>query len=184
MTIGKILLTISLMIGSILVGNASTIENSAMEIKLKAAYLYNFLRFVEWPSDSKNINVCLYGSPENYQAVFSSIPQYTQTGSEFIVKTIKLGNALGNLENCRIVFVTALAKSDTLSVLAYLNDKHSLTIGEFDSFIENGGMINFVRVEDKLRFEINNSAAERAGLKISSKVLRIATRIHGDSNDE
>ena len=75
---------------------------------------------------------------------------------------------------CRIVFITKSAEMEPELVVNSLGAASILTVGETAGFAANGGMVNFTNDQSKVRFEINQGAARRAGLKISSKLLRLA----------
>ena len=81
--------------------------------------------------------------------------------------------------NCHILFVSTSEKPRLTQILGGLKGSSVLTVGEMDRFTESGGMINFVKVGTKIRFQINNEAAANAKLKISSKLLNLALRPGG-----
>lgn len=148
------------------------------EAKIKAAYLYNFLRFVEWPVNQKSTSdICIYGVNKEYKSVFSSMATLSKQGKKLTIKFFEKDNEFQPLTDCQIIFITSEANSKTKNILDHLKNNQILTIGESDDFINQGGMINFIRVGNKIRFEINVDAIEQAELKISSKVLRIAERL-------
>lgn len=159
---------------------ANAAENESLEIKLKAAYIYNFLRFVEWPvNDNQTSNICVFGIKDIYASAFNSMAAISKQGEKLSITLFKITDDLNKLNACQLIFITDKAEYKSKAVLEYLKGSQALTIGESSDFINNGGMINFIRVKDKVRFEINPEAAEAEGLKISSKVLRIAVRLIG-----
>ncbi len=87
-----------------------------------------------------------------------------------------------DIESCHIVFISASEQRWAPRVLTDIRHRSILTIGESEDFIEQGGMINFILIDNKIQFEVNVSAAQRAGLEVSSKLLRLAQRIV--TNDE
>ena len=89
---------------------------------------------------------------------------------------IKLMRSLAEATNCQVLFISPSAKSKIPEMISSLGSASVLTVGETDRFAESGGMINFVKEGNKIRFEINEAAAKRAGLKISSKLLSLASR--------
>ncbi len=158
--------------------NAQAAEKEYSEAKIKSAYIYNFLRFTKWPSDvSKASDVCVYGHMNDYAAAFSAMATIRKAGKPLDIKFVNINNKLQELNKCQIIFITSAAVSKTSTILAYTKNSHSLTVGESDQFLEQGGMVNFIRKGNKIRFEINVNAYELAELKISSKVLRIAERL-------
>ena len=78
--------------------------------------------------------------------------------------------------NCHILFISGSEKGRLPQILKQLNGRNVLTVGEMPGFTETGGMINFVLEGTKIRFQINNEAANSAGLKISSKLLNLSVR--------
>ncbi len=174
-------LTCILMSASI---NIQGAEKKYFEGRVKAAYIYNFLRFIKWPNEKRFINVCVYGYRADYDSAFSSMATLIEASKLLEIKIVKIIDSLQALDNCQTIFITSAAASHTHKILAYAKDSHSLTIGESEQFLEQGGMINFIHVGDKVRFEINVDAYKQAQLEISSKVLRIAERLIRTKDDE
>jgi uncharacterized protein DUF4154 len=171
-------ITILLLSGFIYSNMCIANENESLEVKLKAAYIYNFLRFVEWPvNDDLNTNICVYGVKENYRSAFNSMSSLSKNSKKLDIKLLSVNEELNSLKFCQIIFITDKAEYKNKEILNHTKDSNSLTIGESPDFIQEGGMINFVRVKDKVKFEINIDAAKAADLKIPSKVLRIAERL-------
>ena len=156
-------------------------ESEALETKVKAAYLYNFLRFVQWPENVKlESNICVFGVKESYRSAFSSMVAISKKTKKIKIDFFKSDEEVNKLSTCQILFITEKASNKSIALIEYLKSNeghHILTVGESEEFINNGGMINFIRIKDKIRFEINQDAANNAGLKISSQVLRIAERV-------
>jgi uncharacterized protein DUF4154 len=174
-----------LVYGSSLNSSAYAAESETLEIKLKVAYIYNFLRFVEWPDNDELTNdICVYGIKENYRGSFNSMASLSKKSQKLKVKLFSVTDNFNSLKSCQIIFITDKANYKSKEILKYTDNNNSLTIGESSDFIQQGGMINFIRVRDKVKFEINDDAAKSAGLKISSKVLRIAERLVSLNNHE
>ncbi len=147
------------------------------EEKIKAAYLYNFLRFVSWPNEPLDeYRICTYGLPIEHEPVFGSIAKI-ETDRRLVVSFVQTDDSLERLDNCQLIYIVKKDEKQVKAVLNRMQDKGSLTIGEATDFLDMGGMIRFVPVADKIRFEINVDAAKKAGLKISSNVLKIAVRL-------
>jgi YfiR/HmsC-like len=174
----KSIVTIILLTGTFQSSLANASDDESLEVKLKAAYIYNFLRFVEWPlNDNLTTNICVYGIKDSYQPAFSSMASLSKKTRKLEIEQLDVNAEFNTLNSCQIIFITDKARNKSKAILEYLKDSNSLTIGESSDFIEKGGMINFIRVQDKVKFEINDDAAKAGGLKIPSKVLRIAERI-------
>jgi uncharacterized protein DUF4154 len=160
-------------------------ENDSLEVKLKAAYIYNFLRFVEWPeTDKLTTNICVYGIKESYRPAFNSMATLSKKSRKLNIKLLSVNAELNSLKSCQIIFITDKAEYKNKEILDYTKDISALTIGESSNFIQQGGLINFIRIRDKIKFEINAEAAKSVGLKIPSKVLRIAERLVSLNNHE
>jgi len=151
-------------------------NDERMEYPVKLAFLYNFTKFVEWPPDSYRdasapLRICVAGDDPFSDDLIQELQTRTVGGRRVEIKTLKSSNAL---KGCHLVFVPATEKKRAAGIVAGLNGSSALTVGEFPGFIGLGGMINFTVEDNKVHFEVNVDAAERAGLKISSKVLILA----------
>jgi hypothetical protein len=146
------------------------------EYQIKAAFIYNFARFVDWPTQAfadatSPMTIGMLG--EN---VFGDNLQRAISGK--MIKShplqFKQFDSVSDATNCQVLFISSSEKSHLSRILMHLQGTCILTIGETDNFIGNGGMINLTIVDQKVRFEINNDAAKKAGLTISSKLLSLA----------
>ena len=172
------ILCLSLM-GGLFLNAGVTQEKKFPEATIKAAYIYNLVNFVEWPIDDMLLNICIYGNTKYYESAFSSMSALSKTGKVLKIKYMDV-DILMDKEICQVVFISHVAVNSTQKILSQVKDSPSLTIGESDKFLEKGGMINFIHKANKIRFEINIKAYEKAELRISSKVLRIADRLITD----
>jgi len=144
------------------------------EFQLKAAYIYNFAQFIEWPerafakADSPLVITVLGDSPFG-----NALDQVTKgravRGHEITVRYVQQPNAVGQTH---ILFVAPPHSQNPAEILRGLNGV--LTIADSDSFMTAGGLIRFFSEDNKLRFEINATAAEKGGLKVSAKLLQLA----------
>lgn len=155
------------------------------EYQLKAAFLYNFAKFVEWPSralpeSSPSLTLCVLGEDPFGSDLDQTIEGKTINGKVLVSRRFK---GIQGLEVCQILFISASERRRMGQILEALKDLSLLTISETDRFAKLGGVINFTMEQNKIRFEINVDAAERKGLKISSKLLKLAKVIRdGDAN--
>ena len=147
------------------------------EYQIKAAFLYNFAKFVEWPAEAfatptSPIVIGVLGD----NVVFGD--DLEQAINHKILNNrplqFKKCDSVMAATNCHILFISASEKAGFPKILEGLRGSNVLTVSETGQFIEAGGMINFVIEENKIRFQINDEAAKKAGLKISSKLLRLA----------
>lgn len=148
------------------------------EQQLKAAFLYSFAKFVEWPGEaglapSETFDLCISGS-EQYAVAHDYLAGKSVRGRPVEVRPVR---GAADAAGCKMLFVSAGA--DPLQgALAGVRGP-VLTVGESGNFIPSGGMINLVRADNRLRFEIARDAGERAGLRFSSQLLKLATPASG-----
>ena len=141
----------------------------AGEYEIKAAFLYNFVRLVEWPADAPAgpIRICVAG-PQAFEAQLDATVQGEAIGGRPVTVS-----PVSQLEpGCHVLFVPS--RADATRYLRAANGRPVLTVGESPDFIGQGGIINFVIEQNRVRFEINPGAAMRANLRISSRLLQLA----------
>lgn len=146
-----------------------------VEFKVKAAYLLNFAKFVEWPArkfaaPDSPIIVGVWGQDPFGNILDDTVAGRTVDGRKFQILRITEPDGA---TNCHILYISLSERLRDARVIPEMQKHHVLTIGESDPFLAEGGIIRFHRHEDKVRFNINPQAAERAGLKISSKLLQL-----------
>ncbi len=157
-----------------LAGDDFTEADDSIEYRVKAAYLLNFARYVEWPpaaflSDSEPLTVCVAGS-DPFGAVLDQTFEGHMVGGRAVVGRRVSG--IASATGCHILFIPGPEALPLETAAA--GSRSVLTVGESISFLSAGGMVRFLVVEDSIRFEVNNDAAQRAGLKISSRMLSFA----------
>lgn len=148
-----------------------------LEYQVKAGFIFNFAKFVEWPSNapvSATFRIAVLDDGPAFNVLSNELSGKVLAGKTVEVARIQLNELPCD---CRIVFVTKAQSAKAAEVPKRLGNAPVLTIGECDRFAEHGGSINFTRKGDKIRFEINLAAAEQAKLKISSKLSSIATLV-------
>ncbi len=143
------------------------------EYKVKAAFLLNFGKYVEWPESAlgSDLGICVFGRDPFGRALDDTLDGRTVASRPVKARRVTDVEELGG---CHILFVSRAGESRLEDIVAAVGDTPVLIVGEQDRFARDGGMINFIEVDKKVRFEINEAAARRAGLKISSKLLRLA----------
>ena len=144
------------------------------EDDVKAAFVYQFTRFVEWPpagEASGEFVVAVLGADHFSAAVERALNGRSAQERPIAVRRI---SGLEEAPGARIVFVGASEAQHLARILAALDGSGVLTVGDADGFAERGGMIGFRTVDSRVRFDINAEQAARAGLKISSEVLKLA----------
>ncbi|MCH8079946.1 MAG: YfiR family protein [Proteobacteria bacterium] len=146
--------------------------------KIKAAFIYNFTKFVIWPqqdsySDAESFNVCILGD-DRLTAAASTIQGKSVQGKVLQIKTIT--NAGENGE-CEIIFL-AMSNTERLKqALESIKGTRVLSVGDSSDFVDNGGIIGLFVENNKVRFDINSLAADDSGLKINSRLLELANRV-------
>ena len=140
-----------------------------LEYRVKAAFLFNFAKFVEWPpeADAGPLQICVAGRNVFGDALVDTVRGETINGRPLAVRVI-----LEPEPGCHVIFVPRGAA--TQAYLRAARTSPSLTVGESPDFIAQGGMVNFTLDGTSVRFEIDREAAERVGLRISSRLLRLA----------
>jgi hypothetical protein len=162
---------------------AFSLNGEGVEYPLKLAFLYNFTKFVEWPPDSYRdagapLAICIVGRDPFSPEIEGDLRTKIVEGHPVEVLNLK---STGTLSVCHIVFIPATEKDQVNKIVRYLKGSSTLTVGETEGFAELGGIINLTVEGNKVRFEVNQLAAQRAGLKISSKLLSLA-KIVADSS--
>jgi hypothetical protein len=154
---------------------------AAGEYELKAAFLYNFTKFVEWPPAAFTdgaFRVCVLGE-DPFGKSLKDLTGQEAAGRKLQVLVFK--EAIARPEDCHILFVSRSERGRMPAILSGVRDSPVLTVADTEGFLDDGGIVNFLLEGSKIRFEINQEAAGRAGIKISSKLLQLAKRLKGGS---
>jgi hypothetical protein len=154
-------------------------QDAPTEYQVKAAYLFNFLKFVEWPGDPVADThgrwvIGIVGDNPFGDELAQIISGKTVQGHELQVRRFQPGE---DLHACHVLFISASEKKRLPSLLATLSGSTVLTVADMDHFIEAGGMIQFVMEDKRVRFAIDVGASGRARLKVSSKLLSLARTV-------
>lgn len=149
------------------------------EFKIKAAMLYNFTKYVEWPAAAlpagNQLQVCIAGnSPLKRNQ--DQLQGKTVNGRTIAVRLV--GSPV-EISGCNLLFIDSSEQHKLPVYLQQGNKKPILMVSDSDRFAAHGGMIGFIEQDDKIRFEINHDAAHQAGLTISSKLLKLAKLVKG-----
>lgn len=149
--------------------------NTSREYTVKGAFLYNFTHFIDWPdaafaTDTSPLTIGILGK-NPFGAALNSLNGQKVKNRKILVKT--LSSAEGARE-CHLVFISASEEGQLYRILAALKQNPVLTVSDIKDFAASGGMINFITLEDKIRFEINLREAQAAKLKLSSQLLKLA----------
>lgn len=152
------------------------------DFQVKAAYLYNFGRFVEWPArvnatPGDGFTVCVLGHDPFGPTLDSTLAGEMIGGKHAVRKRI---SAPQESAGCQILFVGLTEKDNLDKIMESVDRKAVLTVSDMPQFVEHGGMIQFVLEENRVRFEVNLTATQRAGLTLSSELLKVAIAVRRD----
>jgi hypothetical protein len=168
--------SLALVLVLLLAGSGFAHAQTATEYQVKAAYVYNFAKFVEWPaqdfpSSDAPIHICVLNNPPFERELNQIVKGKTINGRGIAIVSVK------NAEEsraCHILFTNASQDSQTRAILETLSHRSVLTVGETAGFVEKGGIINFIVVDDRVQFQVNHRVANEVGLRISSRLLSVA----------
>lgn len=149
------------------------------EPSLKAAFIYQFAKFTTWPAAAfstspQTISFCVVGKHELGEAFDKTLTGKTVAGRPVELKYLE---RLKKDDVCNVIYVAPSEKTRIKKIVETSAVGHALTISDLDGFADEGGMIRLVKVNDRIKFEINPRAAQDAGLKLSSALLDLAIRL-------
>jgi len=158
----------------LIVPRRAVIAQNATEYEVKAAFLMNFTKFIDWPASSFENNsgplsICILGSDPFGRQLDRLVAGETVGGRRLVVKRIQQGPPG---KSCHVLFVSR-SEEDVRSTLANLGSG-ILTVSDREGFLSEGGMIALVVDEQHVRFDINQRAAVRASLAINARMLNVA----------
>lgn len=159
-------------------------DTTTVEYQLKAAFLFNFAKFVDWPPETfaapdTPINLCVFGHDPFGTALDELLRGKTINNRSLVPH--RISNA-PQLKGCHLVFISVQDEKQLPEILLTLKGASSLLVGEAPDFAERGGAIQFFIENNKLRFVINVDAVQRAHLQASAKLLALAKIVHDNGN--
>lgn len=154
----------------------TTLAQGVNETEVKAAFIYHFTSYVEWPdsafgSSSSPFIIGVLGKSEVLSSLQSVVRGKSWNGRAFAVRRVDTAK---EMRECHVLFVAGEEAKRLPQILEILDGAPVLTVGESEGFARKGGIINFFMEQSRVRFEINPDAAKRAHLTISSKLLNLA----------
>ncbi len=156
----------------------SSAAAAELERDVKAAYLYKFLSYVEWPPTEPAVGsplvIGVLDADEVYASLLPIVQGRQAQGHPVQVRTVKAGEAISGVH---LLFVGRAASSELTRLAGHPG---ILIVSEIEGGLEQGAMINLLRVGDRVRFEVAPGIAERGGLRISSRMLTVALRVKGE----
>ena len=173
------LISVLWFLGCLLFSQLLYADDSSVEYKIKAGYLYNFTKFITWSADSaETFNLCILGD-DPFGELINPIEQRSAIGRPIKLFRFNSLSGLDKESHCHILFVSSSIK-DALSTTDFDN---TLVVGESREFINQGGMIGFVNKQGKIKLQVNLKTIKQSGLKVSAKLLEVADVVKGDNNE-
>ncbi len=151
--------------------NAQVLDERA----IKVAYVFNLTKYVEWPHRGNQIVIGFVGDGSMGEALEKML---AGKASDARMIRVVLSPQKEVLDQCDVLYVAYSAPNRVREVLEQLHSKSVLTVGDTESFPRDGGMIGLVRVGDQVQIQVNLEVVQGSGLKISSRVLNLATIVH------
>lgn len=150
-----------------------------LELRLKAAFVYNFAKFVEWPEDPSQarspVTFCVPAGEPFADTLERSLEGKNLNGRVVVIRRIAKPQ---QAHACHVLALTALENKQVEEYLSAMSGWSVLTIGDGNRFTARGGMIQLIKDVNKLRFAVNLNAVNRVGLKISSRLLQLSEVVH------
>ena len=159
----------------------SAAVQDTLENDVKAAFLYSFTKFVEWPATARAskepFRLCLVADPTFVRAV-DHIIQGESVGGRALVRVEP--QSVEEARSCDMLYVGNAETARGSRLVTAVRQLPILTVGDSSLFVDQGGAIGFVTENNRVRFDVSQRAAERSGLKVSSKLLRVARSVRKD----
>ena len=193
------ILLMSLLVTSAVKANNDSASSNSREYRIKAAFLFNFIKFIDWPEtedddEGKPIIIGIIGT-DLFGDAFAAVTNKQIKGRNTTVKrfgeceniglvngenTTGANEKIDSPKECHLLFVCDSEREHAEKILSLLENDDVLTVSDMPGFLKAGGIINFLLVENKVRFEINLVSATKANLQIRSQLLRLATNVIDD----
>jgi hypothetical protein len=153
----------------------ASFADAVSEYKIKAAFIYNFARFTQWPDDTDELKVCIYGK-DPFGANIDNL-NGKQTNNK-IIKIVRT-KLIEEVKSCHIAFLNIIPPERHLfeKALKHIEGANVLTVTDATHAIDFGVMIRLIIDNDKIAFEVNHTAAKESELEISAKLLRLAKAV-------
>ena len=150
-----------------------------LEYRIKAAFLYNFARFVEWPQEDawneRKLVIGVLGKDPFGPILDETVRGKKTRGRPLEIKRLSHAD---DMASCDLVFVSSSERWRIETLLTALHGAQVLTVSETPNFLDKGGMINFVIENERVRIDLNLSTTRAAGLSVSSQLIRVAREVH------
>ncbi|HXH49852.1 MAG TPA: YfiR family protein [Terriglobia bacterium] len=165
--------------GSVAEARAQSLSPQEYENQVKATFIYNFSRFIEWPAETftrgkSSLTICVLGN-NPFGGALDSIEGKNVQGRKIEIERLA---GLSKLDACKILFVSSSEREHLKEILESAKHSRILTISEINQFTQAGGVVALAMRKDRIHFSVNLDAANETGVKISSTVLRLATIVN------
>ena len=173
-------LCLALMTSAVATSGSAAESAKPTQFEVEAAYLFNFGKFITWPQNSAAGNtfvICVLGEDP-----FGSVLDRTVTGEAIGSRQVEARRIMRaqDVKSCAILYISNSESNRLTKILASLNNAPVLTVSDIPDFIAQGGMIQFVLRDGRVRFEVNLAPAEQDGLTMSSELLKVAVEVKRD----
>jgi len=151
---------------------------AASVVDVESVYLFDFAKFVRWPSGGEHptITLCVAG-PGSYGDRLKQVVQGEKiNGRSLAVRAVQRADGVAG---CDVLFLSASLKEKAEPILAAASGKPVLTVGDSLTFLDRGGMIQFTMIDSRVRFAVDMESVARGGLGLSSELLKVAVRVRG-----
>ncbi len=154
-------------------------KEHSLEYKIKAAYLYNFSKFTDWPNqasfnETQSFYICILGK-DPFGSTLTPIENKTIHGKQ--IKLVFLNRLDSSITDCRVLYIAEQNQYAVQSILQAISNTSILTVGDADNFATNGGIIGFVIEDGHVRLQINETVAYQAKLKFDPRLLRLGKSV-------
>jgi hypothetical protein len=171
--LGRLLIRVIVLL--VAMSNGSVAAQSVSGTTLKAAFLYNFAKFADWPADvlapGQRLSLCVLGDNAVADALEQTIKGHSTESHELTVQVV---GADWPIRSCHLLYVGGLDMKGAIQLVEALKGASVFTVSDCDRFAELGGVAQLILEKDRMRFAINVAAAQRARLQLSSRLLSLA----------
>lgn len=150
-------------------------EQVASEGQLKAAYLVNFLKYVDWPPNQPYVTLCVFGR-SNLMTYLAAYEGRQIGGREMRLRRVHRPEQFGH---CQELFVPEAEEARFAAIVLWTDRMPVLTVSDAEHFARDGGAISLIRADGRLQFDINTDTLARSGLKPTSQLMRLARQVFG-----
>jgi hypothetical protein len=156
--------------------STSSYADATPEYRIKAAFIYNFARFTQWPDDNDEIRICIYGK-DPFGSEIDSLNGKVSNGRKITIERTQL---IEDVRSCHIVYLNIIPPERHLyeQALKEINGSNVLTVSDASNVIDFGVMIGMNITNNKISFDVNHNATTATDLVISAKLLRLAREIN------